>query len=426
MIASSALVAHVTGRGFDPRLLHDQQELIRLLDEASRRYPDDPMVWYLLGDARFHFAWGRVLGVPPDKILAPFDRAIALDSSFTPSYVHAISMAFSLGGVQAGRRYIGAYLAQGPTDVDSGGIALALRLTDPAQTNSEETKRILASASNDVLLRAQNALYPLGDSAEEAVRVIRLMSPQRATSFARYGDAAWQKRRLAGMLMVRGHWHEGYALTPDWEAGVVAQLGGFPAESAMTTFDAQIRAKNGCPPCFYGFWAMRGDTTSLLHAMRTLDSALRADTSVFARTTQSYFTQYGQAYLLLARHDSAAALRTLIALPDSLCYACGSNELTQAQLLEGAHRDRDALAVLSITGADVGIYTLMLTLERGRVAERLGEKEIAVDSYARVAGLWQNGDPFLQPYVKEARAALARLGGEHAQGIPVVGVSLPH
>ena len=45
-----------------------------------------------------------------------------------------------------------------------------------------------------------------------------------------------------------------------------------------------------------------------------------------------------------------------------------------------------------------------------------------MDSYSRVANYWQNGDEFLQPYVKEARAALGRLGGERAKGIPIAGV----
>jgi predicted alpha/beta hydrolase len=134
-----------------------------------------------------------------------------------------------------------------------------------------------------------------------------------------------------------------------------------------------------------------------------------------------YERRLAHAYLALARADSAAALREFQALPDSECYSCGTSEITEAQLLEAAHRDREALALVSAAGSGSDYYSMTLTLERGRIAERLGEKEIAVDSYARVAGMWQNGDAFLQPYVKEARAALLRLGGERAKGIPIAG-----
>ena len=48
----------------------------------------------------------------------------------------------------------------------------------------------------------------------------------------------------------------------------------------------------------------------------------------------------------------------------------------------------------------------------GRVGERIGENERAAAAYTWVAGMWRNADPELQPYVKEAREALARLTAE--------------
>ena len=43
------------------------------------------------------------------------------------------------------------------------------------------------------------------------------------------------------------------------------------------------------------------------------------------------------------------------------------------------------------------------------VAERLGEWEKAIESYRFVTEAWRRPDPELQPYVSEAREALARL-----------------
>jgi hypothetical protein len=52
------------------------------------------------------------------------------------------------------------------------------------------------------------------------------------------------------------------------------------------------------------------------------------------------------------------------------------------------------------------------TLERARVAEQLGDRETASRDYQYVADVWRHADPQLQPYVTEAREALARLAGE--------------
>ena len=51
-------------------------------------------------------------------------------------------------------------------------------------------------------------------------------------------------------------------------------------------------------------------------------------------------------------------------------------------------------------------------LERGRVNERLGNRELAVDAYQFVADVWRHADPELQGYVDEAKAGLARLTAE--------------
>jgi hypothetical protein len=47
-----------------------------------------------------------------------------------------------------------------------------------------------------------------------------------------------------------------------------------------------------------------------------------------------------------------------------------------------------------------------------RVAERIGEREQAIQSYSWVVGMWRRPDPELEPYVAEARDGLARLTAE--------------
>jgi serine/threonine-protein kinase len=74
------------------------------LEEAMRRYPEDPEVWYQLGEARFHR--GFVVGSSWGDARAAFDRAIALDSGFAPAYIHPVEIALSDGDAESARRYV--------------------------------------------------------------------------------------------------------------------------------------------------------------------------------------------------------------------------------------------------------------------------------------------------------------------------------
>jgi hypothetical protein len=48
-------------------------------------------------------------------------------------------------------------------------------------------------------------------------------------------------------------------------------------------------------------------------------------------------------------------------------------------------------------------------LDQGRIAESLGEREKAMQSYQFVVDVWRRADPELQPYVLDARKALTRM-----------------
>ena len=52
---------------------------------------------------------------------------------------------------------------------------------------------------------------------------------------------------------------------------------------------------------------------------------------------------------------------------------------------------------------------MIWTLERARIFDRLGRRDLALESYALVADAWRTADVELQPYVRESRAAMVRL-----------------
>jgi hypothetical protein len=57
------------------------------------------------------------------------------------------------------------------------------------------------------------------------------------------------------------------------------------------------------------------------------------------------------------------------------------------------------------------LFTLGV-LEQGRLAESLGERQKAIDSYQFVVDVWRHADAELGPYVREAGAGLERLAAE--------------
>ncbi|MGH7573341.1 MAG: adenylate/guanylate cyclase domain-containing protein, partial [Gemmatimonadota bacterium] len=63
-----------------------------LAREMTRKYPDDPQAWYLLGEVLFHLPF-QSLASREEKDGA-FSRALSLDPSYTPAYIHLLDTAF--------------------------------------------------------------------------------------------------------------------------------------------------------------------------------------------------------------------------------------------------------------------------------------------------------------------------------------------
>lgn len=140
-----------------------------------------------------------------------------------------------------------------------------------------------------------------------------------------------------------------------------------------------------------------------------------------AHDLRGYLLRAGQAYHLLARGDSAAALRQFTTLPDSACFSlCATDELVRAQLLDSRGRSAEALRLLErhIDGGWLPILPSEIerSLVRGRLQEKLGMKDEAAASYNTVIDAWQHADSGLQGFVREARAGLSRMGAERPAG----------
>jgi hypothetical protein len=122
------------------------------------------------------------------------------------------------------------------------------------------------------------------------------------------------------------------------------------------------------------------------------------------------------AYLILARGDTSAAIDKFFWVIDSACVGCSwtaqSTDIYAAtRLLEARGRGGEALKWLEHHDITIPIplYELAMEALRGRIAEGLGQRETARAAYGRVIAMWAHADPELQPMVAEATAGLRRL-----------------
>ncbi|HEY6807498.1 MAG TPA: serine/threonine-protein kinase [Gemmatimonadales bacterium] len=400
------------------------RRLIATLDSAVKLYPGDPELWYMLGDARFHA--GVTGGAGRGQALDAFDHAIALDSSFSPAYIHSVGLALQLRGSATARRYIAGFLKASGTGRYASAYQLFDALLDPRVRGMPAGEKMLDSLSAGFPTVFNGGLDRWPDSGETAIRAARAYTAAKLRTASKNADSLQARAPLAMALAYRGHMAEAYALTHDDLAflfGDLAIVGGVPRDTAERIFAEWVttQRKDG-PFWMVDWWGARGDTARLTHLDRSFTSALGhlpPQAPQFVRDIVGYLVLTTRAYHTLARGDTTAALQQFLALPDSACFnICSLDVLVRAQLLDARGRTADALATLDrhVDGSWVPVVPseVLRMLERGRLNEKLGHKDAAVAAYAYVADAWAHADAPLQPYVAEARAGLARLVGEGA------------
>ncbi len=384
--------------------------------ELTLRYPDDFESWYTLGEVLYHF--GSPVGVGARQALEAFDRAIAIDSSFAPAYIHPVELALWLGGPEAEKGYAAGYLALDPTDASASGIALAQRIIESWSAGPSEIGQLVRSASPAALLDAFAALRRAPDSTESVIAVTRALVDAPA------GDARWltadsRERRLASALLYRGHVREGAEIFYRNPAPLpphlvdAALLGGVPPETAGPIFRRWLEENTIRPVVALPWWLAQRDSGSIRELVRRSDAAVASGSDGTALARARHASETALAYLTLLRGDTTEAIRRFEALPDSLCPFCYFERLTLAQLLSARQEDRKAARLME--GWLTELLTpseILWTLERARVAERLGDRETAAQDYQYVVDTWRRADPQLQPYVAEAREGLVRVSRE--------------
>jgi serine/threonine-protein kinase len=425
--------------------VHLKFRAVSAAEEAVRRYPDDPVSWYALGEWRTgHEPWP--IAGPPAVSLEAFTRAIALDPGFGPAYEHMPGLLLSLGRPEEARRAAATYLSLDSTSPHRGETRLAAVLLDTSRIGRAEAESMLDTASVFTVWLAvfQQGLASWPDTAETAIRLLRrLGEPGRGAG----GGLPWVldslmwPHYLAYELAFRGHLREAFAVDERllrdptasawswfWDPFLnLSLLGIVPDSLARAAFGRSFEAAapwggrftprhlRGLP-----WWLARGDTAALARFGAQAARTARAPVNKVVGLRARLLGETSVAFLDLARGDTGTAIRKLSAIPDTLCLAdelsdnCFHLNLTLARLLAARGEDRRAAALLDRwRWSGVGTPSFVLaTLELGRIAERLGDTTKAAECYGFVLATWHRPDRELLPYVAEAREGLARLGVE--------------
>jgi serine/threonine-protein kinase len=402
LIAAVASSATIGGAALRPRLLETTRN-------ALNRYPDDAEVQYAWADARLHL--GDWPSQTWQQLYDGFARVEALDSAYAPGFDHGPQLALLVGRPDAARHFARRLLSLHPSR-DFADIAELTLLALDSTAPPDSFRALMARAAPTAVAQAAVTLSGYGDPGEAAVQLAREFhrrSPHENPGF------------FSRFLAARGHLREAYAMAgdePRWVPGVVAALviDGMPMpDTVPAMFQRSLSgpftlARGPAGALAVPIWAANGDTVSILRLGKIFDSLGRQPGASGNITAAPPVLR---AYLALARRDSAGALKQLAALPDSLYGNIGSIRFTYANLLAAAHRDAEALAVLDHPYDETPVAMDVLRfVQRGRVAERLGKRETAVESYRRVVQMWRKPDPELLPYVTEAKTALSRLSAE--------------
>jgi serine/threonine-protein kinase len=400
------------------------RRLFATVDAAASRHPDDPEVWYAVGEARLHHGYGRLTGVTEQGALDAFDRSIALDSSFAPAYVHAVELALRLDGAAAAARRSRPYLALGPSDEHAAAIRLVDRLIDPARAGDATTARMLDSLPLEVVRRAWYQMARWRDTAEVGVRLLSVMDRRQRRD----------TRRLRSFLSLqyayRGRFAEAYdamAGRPSRLYAEMALIGALPPTHADSVLERWIpidsAGHTAAVRTALAWWATAGDVQALERVRVELARRRAAAPTDDARRAALASLRALEGYEALARRDTSAALRAFDALPDTLCLGCYVDRLTHGRLLAASGRLTEADVVLrERLWTFVTPIEILFLLERARVHARLGRQAEAARGFDMVIEAWQRGDQgSAQRYVAAARAERAALGAGSVAAAPSSG-----
>jgi serine/threonine protein kinase/tetratricopeptide (TPR) repeat protein len=410
------------------------RERYLLAERATQVAREDPYTWQYLGDVLFH--WGSAAGVDsaPQRSIAAFERALAIDSSVHMATDHLAWLYYERGDIVSTRRWLEAAVGK-----DSSGRNAYLYLADVVLHDAKSGAQWRTAARDNFgalegfMFFAEDLALPLAplDSAFSAFASRRAVTER---------ERIWSTWREAGVAHIRGQ--------PDRQARLLRSVPGI--------------LRDDWPTHILVLEAVLDDADSTLgeEARRSLDSGVTSDclgpmictwftaglydfmrgNPQTARTALQRFHGHnscwaeapsmcsGYALILDAllssadrRSDASAKLVRLDSMlrdaPVTLGPLIQGGNLIAARLWERSGDLNRALAAVRRRVRLVGGPELYATYlrEEGRLAAATGDREGAARAYRRYLTLRENAEPSLQPQVVKVRTELARIERERIQ-----------
>jgi tetratricopeptide (TPR) repeat protein len=415
------LLAYLGPRYPQPSSLTD---FIAAREEAVAAAPDNPDLWYLLGDEYFHF--GALLGMDSSLSRAgqAFRRSLALDSAgavfptFAEPLIHLVEIAAIEGDTTMMTRLATTALAADSTAVGAGFFrwVLATASQDSVALVSARSRFLQMDAMS--LINLVNSSQEMGtgwqdaQAATAAFRAGTLTKPSilahvLALNRGRPKEALTAlKEMLENQVRERLHWRVVDALYWDGDSAAGAraarELGPYANSSGTgTTPDREVRSRD---LCVQQQWRLaHGDSIATRAAIRRLQGPYQ----LCAAVLEAWLATIG------TRSHAALALDRL----DSLLLTGMSGEastlpanIIAARLHEAMGDSRAALAAIRRRAYGFQPQYLSTYLrEEGRLAALTGDTAGAIKAYRHYLALRSEPEPALKPEVQRVRTGLAGL-----------------
>lgn len=394
-------------------LNHGTADGLPVLQQAVQKYPDDPEAWFLLAETLIHV---------PDETYATLediekalDRAIALDPNFAPYWVHVADLAIWKGDRAAAEAAVARYaeLAGNDRGVASHKIAIPLVFGEAAEAEAAfQAVREASTHDLDVLLGTYNGFTDrfdrlarldeiFGDlrgSDQTASVAFRLASAAHLGEAARWAASPEMSKGNLGIFF--GHQYSMWEAEPRPELADRARpsLCEEPYNTSCHLFMAPVFAG-------MGRW---DDLAASVRSVRAAarESAAQGDTAAAAARTAH--ADVMEALGTWRRGDAAAARRVIERHQQRSGFLRTWVEATLAEmdLADGRwdqaiHHAQYSLFAYARPGA---LYV------QAKAYEGKGDTTKAREAWGHLVSIARDGDGDI-PRVREAREALARLGG---------------
>lgn len=386
--------------------------------QMTSKYPDDPEVWFELGEFYRHVGIDAGIGTDADA-LDVFRRAVDLDPTFAPYYIHLIEALVGANHPAEATKALATYRSLAGGDAQPH-LTLAVALFGGDAAARAAALEGLDSVPDEVLLRLAGEIpWYDGLDPEEVLEFFR--GAAQATGNPSFLQGATTVLFSRGRIREAAREWSDRSYPDQARVSQVAQLElldmPVPAslEDATEDLDVCPDREDAGMPCMFiagSLAAVRGDRTTWRtwvdrnHALGARfeaegQGAHGKDHEALARALEGMWALYQDKDSLRARDHLAAGAGRLGSF---------SGYLTRLKLAQATATisPRDAAEILD--GMDSGPASAYAQVRLGRLREELGDTKGAREAYGRAAAIFADADED-HPYAVEAREALSRLGG---------------